>query len=646
LVRLGAVLVILLCAVDASAQTHWAFRPRVRPAVPEFNDPAARVWLRTGVDAFVLHRLRAEGLQPAPEAERRTLIRRLSFDLTGLPPAPDEVEAFVRDPAPSAYERLVDRLLSSPHYGERWAQHWLDVVRYSESDGFEYDRYRPGMWRYRDYVIKSFNDDKPFARFVTEQIAGDVLGSDDPEVHVAAGFHRMGPVRRNAGNADVAFSRNEVLTEMTDGVGLVFLGLTVGCARCHDHKFDAFPQEDYYRLQAYLGATQEHSRVLADAATQADWQRRAAPIEQEIKRLKTELGKAAPDARKRLEQELKEAQLRLPEPLPAVCTVHEAEPTAIHVLKRGVAERKGKRVEPGFPSALPAPSSAAGEGNPRLSLARWLADPEHPLTIRVFVNRIWHYHFGRGLVETPNDFGVNGARPSHPELLDYLAYEFVRGGGELKPLQRLIVTSSTYRQASRNPAPAAGQERDPQDRLLWQFPRRRLSAEEIRDAMLSASGRRNDRAGGPSVVVPAEKDLVDLLYDPSQWQVTPDEREQQRRSIYLLAKRNLRLPFGQAFDQPDLQTSCARREASTHALQALELLNGKTSNALAAAFAERLRREAGPHAACRVALAYRLTTGRPPSTAERELALRFLAEQPLREFALALFNVNAFLYVD
>lgn len=643
--RAVALFALLLIAAPSWADPHWAFLPRTRPALPQ---PAGTSWGRNAVDAFVLDKLRVAGLAPAPEAGRRTLVRRLAFDLTGLPPTPAEVDAFVHDDALDANERLVDRLLSSPAYGERWGQHWLDVVRYAESDGFEYDRYRPGMWRYRDYVIDSFNRDKPLERFITEQVAGDLLAPDDVDMQVAAGFHRLGPVRRNAGNQDVAFSRNEVLTEMTDAVGLVFLGLTVGCARCHDHKFDAFSQEEYYRLQACLAGAHEHTRSLVDADTRADWQRRAAPVEREIKRLKQELAKAEGEELARLEQELKEAEHRLPAPLPAVCTVREdeTERTTIHVLKRGIAERKGRRVEPGLPAAVPAGSARSqAEANPRVMLARWLADPDHPLAVRVFVNRVWHYHFGRGLVETPNDFGVNGARPSHPELLDFLADEFVRGGQQLKPLHRLIVLSSTYCQASqRRDVDAEG--KDPGNRLLWRFPRRRLNAEEVHDAMLAVSGRLNRKAGGESVVVPADKDLVDLLYDPLQWQATKDEREHGRRSIYHLAKRNLRLPFGQAFDQPDLQTSCPRRETSTHALQALELLNGTTSNRLADAFAERLKREVGHEPARQVELAYRLAAGRVPTAAELALGVRFLTTQPLREFALALFNINAFLYVD
>jgi hypothetical protein len=618
--------------------------------VPRFAGAADRAWVRTGLDAFVLERLRKEGLRPAPEADRATLVRRLAFDLTGLPPTPAEVAAFVADPSPDAYERLVERLLADPHYGEQWGRHWLDVVRFAETEGFEYDRHRPGAWRYRDYVIRSFAQDKPFDRFATEQLAGDEVAPDDQDCQVAAGFHRLGPVRRNAGNPEVAFSRHEVLTEMTDAVGAVFLGLTVGCARCHDHKFDPIPQADYYRLQAFLAATQEHDIVLAGPDVQAEWKARTDKIKDEVKKIKESLRDLRGEELKRATGKLREAERALPPPLPtipSVCDV-EAERTPVFVLKRGDPDRKGNQVGPRAPGALlpeGAPELPPDARGPRTLLARWITDPANPLAARVLVNRVWLYHFGRGLVETANDFGANGSPPSHPELLDYLANEFVANGWRLKPLHRMILLSSTYRQASRLPDPAAART-DPDGRLLSHFPRRRLEAEEVRDAMLAASGELNPKAGGPSVMVPVERDLVSLLYDPGQWAVTADEAEHRRRSVYLIAKRNLRLPFAEVFDQPDRLTSCPRREASTHALQALELLNGPTSNRLAEAFARRLEREAGPDRGAQVELAYRLAAGRPPTAKENELALRFLARQPLREFALAVFNLNAFLYVE
>jgi hypothetical protein len=637
-------------AADGAAR-HWSLRPRIRPAVPQFADAAQRAWVRSPVDAFILACLAREGLHPAPEADRRTLLRRLAFDLTGLPPTPAEVEAFVHDPAPDAYERLVDRLLASPHYGERWGRHWLDVVRYAETEGFEYDRHRPGAWRYRDYVIDAFNRDKPYDRFILEQLAGDEIEPDNRELQVAAGFHRLGPVRRNAGNQELAFSRHEVLTEMTDAVGVAFLGLTVGCARCHDHKFDDFSQEDYYRLQAFLAAAQEENIVLAGPQEQAAWKTRTDQVQREMKRLQQKLDGLTGDARKQMREELRALERSLPAPLPTVSTVHnvEAERSPVHVLKRGNTEKKGRQVGPRLPPALAGPNTPElppGTPNPRTILARWIIRPEHPLTARVLVNRVWQYHFGKGLVATANDFGVNGSPPSHPVMLDWLAETFIAGGWRIKPLHRLLVLSSTYRQAARHPDPRAGIVRDSDNRLLWHFPRRRLDAEEVRDAMLHAADRFNGKAGGPSIILPVDPDLVNLLYAPAQWAVTPDRGEHDRRSVYLLAKRNLRLPFLEAFDQPDAQTSCAARVSSTHALQALELLNGRLANDLAESFARRLVREAGPDPARQVERAYLLAAGRPPTPQELGLAVAFLEKQPLREFALALFNLNVFLYVD
>jgi hypothetical protein len=627
---------------------HWSLQPRTRPAVPATDNSEARRWIRNPIDAFIWEKLARANLRPGPEADRQTLIRRVTFDLSGLPPTPEEIAAFVHDPAPDAYEQLVERLLASPHYGERWGRHWLDVVRYAETEGFEYDRYRPGAWRYRDYVIAAFNEDKPFDRFVLEQVAGDELDASDPVLLVAAGFHRLGPIRRNAGNKLVALSRNEVLTEMTDALGSVFLGLTVGCARCHNHKFDAISQKDYYRLQAFLAATQEHDQVLAEAVAQAVWKAKTDQVTKQIKELQKQLkpASAGADSRQSVRKQIAVLKRSLPAQLPTISTVRDVttERTVIHVLKRGDPANEGEPVGPRLLSALlPAdvPELVPDVDQPRLRLARWLTDPANPLTARVWVNRVWQYHFGQGIVRTPNDFGKNGMPPSHPELLDYLANEFIAQGQRLKPLQRLIMLSSTYRQASTAEGPARQA-----TELLARFPRRRLEAEEIRDAMLAVAGRLNRKAGGPSVFLPVDADLVKLLYDPEQWQVTADAAEHDRRSIYLVAKRNLPLPFFQVFDQPDAQTSCPRREASTHALQALELLNGRFANRLAEALAARLEREYPGDRTRQVQRAFWMTAGRAPSMAEEALALQFLERQPLREFALAIFNLNAFLYVD
>jgi len=638
-------------AFNASERSHWSFQPRLRPRPPEFDDLADRNWVANEIDAFVLARLKEFGLRPAPEADRRTLARRVYFDLIGLPPTPAELTEFLTDPSPCAYELLIDRLLASPRYGERWGRHWLDVVRYAETEGFEYDNPLSGTWRYRDYVIQAFNDDLPFDRFVREQIAGDELTGDDPARLVAAGFHRLGPVRRNAGNQRVAGSRNEVLTEETNAIGSVFLGLTIGCARCHDHMFDPIRQTDYYRLEAFLAASQERNVSLASPEERAAWQARTDEVQAECKKLK-ELRDAAPGEQKQsFEAQIEAAESRLPAPLPEICTVENrlAERTPIHVLGRGDADHPGEMVGMRAPGVLlpeGTPDLPADTANPRTRLADWLTDAAHPLTARVLVNRIWQYHFGRGIVATANDFGVNGDRPSHPELLDWLANRFVDEGWSIKSLHRVILLSRAYRQASRSADEPAAHQRDPDNRLLWRSNRRRLEAEELRDAMLSVAGVLNVKSGGPSVVVAVDRDLVELLYKPGQWAVTPDAAEHRRRSVYLLAKRNLRLPFMEVFDQPDTQTSCARRESSTHAPQALELTNGKLSNELAVALAERLAREAGTDPSRQVELAFALVAGRPPNDVERRRSLEFLRDQPLAEFALAMFNLNAFLYVD
>jgi hypothetical protein len=650
-------------------RAHWSLQPRAQVAPPAAG-PEDAAWLASPIDAFILEGLHKSDLQPSPTAERRTLARRLHLNLTGLPPLPEEIETFERDAAPDAYERLVDRLLSSPQYGEQWGQHWLDVVRYAESEGFEYDRHRPGAWRYRDYVIRSFNADKPYDQFVAEQLAGDEFADANEETRTAAGFHRLGPVRRNAGNTEVAFSRNEVLTDMTDAVSLVFLGLTVGCARCHDHMFDPVRQKDYYRLQAFLAATQEHDEPLGDPETVKRWKAENDVVQAEIKRLRELLDDAKSDERDKIAYELKAAQKRVPKPLPTISSVANdpTKRTVIHVLERGDTDKKKEAVGPRVLGVLlpdHAPECAGDMEAPKTVLARWIADARHPLTARAYVNRLWQYQFGRGIVATPNDFGVNGSPPSHPQLLDYLANELVASGWSTKRMQRLIVNSSAYRQvsisdfefrisdspisaASANPQSAIRNPQlvDPDNRHLWHFSRRRLTAEQLRDAMLAVSGRLNTRFGGESIMPPVKKELVDLLYDRDQWQVTADKHEHDRRSIYLVAKRNLRLPFLEVFDQPDLQISCPRRESSTHSPQALELLNGEFANNLAAAFAERLEREAGTSRERQVERAFLLAAGRLPSERERRLALEFLKDQPLSEFALAMFSLNSFVYVE
>jgi hypothetical protein len=612
--RIGLLLALAgLCTAGdtytAAERRHWAFQPRAQVATPGPGNP---------IDGF---------LQPkGPPADRRTLIRRVYFDLTGLPPAPEDVERFVNDRTPGAWPRLVDRLLDSPEYGEQWARHWLDVVRFAESDGFEYDTHRSEAWRYRDYVIRSIREDKPYDQFLREQLAGDEIDPNNQEMLVAAGFHRLGPLRKNAGNQDAAYNRNEILVEMTNVIGSGILGVTLGCARCHDHKFDPIRQKDYYRMQAFFSHTQHKDIPLASAEQQAEWKKHNGPIEAELKALQKKVKPLAPD-RAELEELIAKKESELLPPLPVLQTVEDRDFVPVHVLSRGDASQAGDRVgmRP-LGVLLPdgAPEWPDDTPTPRLALAKWITDPANPLTARVMVNRIWQHHFGTGIVATPNDFGRMGTRPTNPALLDWLANQFVANGWRMKPLHRLILLSNAYQA---------------------EMPRRRLSAEELRDAMLTVSGRLNRQAGGPSVIVPIDPALVKLLYNPAQWRVDADPKQYDRRSIYLFVKRNMRLPFLEVFDAPDTLLSCARREQSTHAPQALELLNGEFSNAMARAFAERVEHEAGPDHGKQVERAFVLALGRPPEPAERKAALRYLKDGPLSEFALSLFLVNDFLYL-
>jgi hypothetical protein len=631
----------------AVERRHWAFQARQAVEPPSLGPAALQP-----IDAFIRAKLKEKGLRQAPLADRATLVRRVHYDLTGLPPSPAEVEAFVRDRSADAYEKLIDRLLASNAYAERWAQHWLDVVRFAETDGFEYDTHRPDAWRFRDYVIKAFAEDRPYDQFVREQLAGDEIDPASQELRTAAGFQRLGALRKNAGNQEVASSRNEVLTEMTNIVGAAFLGVTLGCARCHDHKFDPIRHTDYYRMQAIFAPVHESDLDLASPEQRATWEKAKQKHLAEIKSLRAEMRTLTDgEAKGRMLAKIRDLEESPPEPPPAVFSVGNdfAKATPIHVLARGDYQNKGAKMgmRPlGILLADGTPEWPADLKNPRTRLAEWITAPDNPLPARVLANRIWAYHFGRGIVVTPNDFGRMGGRPSHPELLDWLANRLVEGGWRVKPMHKLILMSETYRQASTNPAMAtAGGTQDPENALLWKFSRRRLEAEEIRDSMLAVAGRLSSKTGGPSVIIPVDSELVNLLYKPAQWAVNKDTGDHDRRSIYLLHKRNLRVPMMEVFDAPDLQTSCARRESSTHAPQALELMNGAFANDVAKSFAARLDREAKTPAA-QVDLAYRLAAGRAPTAKEAALGTAFLKSHPLSEFALAVMNLNAFLYVN
>ncbi len=418
-----------------AARKHWAFQPVGHVDPPRITSAA---WTKSPIDAFILAELEKRSWQPAPPASRAEWLRRVTFDLTGLPPTPEEITAFENDSSPGAFEKVVDGLLASPHYGERWGQHWLDVVRFAETEGFEYDRHLPDAWRFRDYVIESFNRDKPYDQFVKEQIAGDEIAPEDPVCLSASIFHRLGAVRRNAGNPDIALSRNEVLTERTNIIGEAFLGLTVGCARCHNHKLEPILQSDYYRLEAYLAATAEHDVSLASEEEQHIWEEESKKIEKQMAKLKQRLTKSSGAAQDRLMRELAELEYQLPPRLPTIPGIRNdfENRTQVHVLRRGVWENKGIPVGPRPLSVLISPSvkeQPADLNRPRTHLANWLTGENHPLTARVMVNRIWQHHIGTGLVATANDFGTHGSPPSHPRLLDWLARRFMDDGWRMKP---------------------------------------------------------------------------------------------------------------------------------------------------------------------------------------------------------------------
>ena len=646
--QLSAVLVVSILAAAAPEETvaplgkytsgerrHWAFQPRRAP------QPTATI------DTYILESLRKANLTPAPEADRATLIRRATYDLHGLPPTPEETKAFLNDPSPKAYETLIERLLASPRYGEQWARHWLDVVRFAESDGYEYDTHRPDAYRYRDYVIQSFQQDKPYNQFIQEQLAGDEAEPATPTLLIASGFNRLGPLRKNAGNQEVASSRNEVLTEMTNIVGAAFLGVTVGCARCHDHKFDPFRQSDYYRIQGYFSQTHSRDVVIATPDQQAAHKAILDPIDAETKKLRASMRKATEEEKGKIQIRLEELDEKMPPPLKAYYAVtnNTKELTPIHLLGRGDYRSKGAKVGmrplgillPDTQQELPIDAD-----KPRTQLANWVTDPANPLTARVMVNRIWGYHFGTGLVSTPNDFGRMGTRPTHPELLDYLANQFIAAGWQMKPLHRLMMLSSTYRQASQSPQEKAFATIDPANKLLWKWNRRRLDAEELRDSILAVTGKLNLKAGGPSVMASIDPELIKDLKRPQYWVTTKDKTEHNRRTIYMIYKRNLILPFMQVFDSPDTLLSCARRDQSTHAPQALELMNGDFTNRLAHDLASRIKAEG-------IDYAFQLIASRAPNPKERRLSMKYLDDPDpaaLTEFALSLLNSNAFLYVN
>ena len=663
--------------MTAADRSHWAFRPLRHDRPPAVQDDG---WPRTPIDRFILARLKAARIKPNSSADRRRLVRRVSFDLLGLPPTPEEVAAFVSDPAADAYEKLIDRLLASPHYGERWGRHWLDLARYADSDGYEADWDRPTAYHYRDFVIKAFNDDLPFDTFVQWQLAGDEYRPDDPAARAATGFLTAGPVVvfTNAGEGtelERATNRYNELDDMLTTTGAAFLGLTIGCARCHDHKFDPIPTRDYYGMLAAFTTTKRQEHLLAPPEAVAEYRQRAtdgqkrlalvqkklhdwlerekallaAPLRQrkiaalplaaeekvllalpadKTNQRQQELlkkhGKALQltddDFRKEfdakqlarwaaLKQQVNAARQAKPQAPPTALTLTDAapQPARSFLLLRGEPAHPGPEVKLSFLSVLssgPArvrrPQRAATTYQ-RTALAEWLTDARGgagALLARVIVNRMWQHHFGFGLVRTPNDFGFQGERPTHPELLDWLAADLVQNGWRLKALHRRIMTSAVYLQDSAWDETRA--KIDPENRLLWRRRPVRLEAEALRDSILAVSGRLNRELYGPALkpAVPAEA-MAGRNKDNAVGRPKEDGPALWRRSIYLFTKRSLPTPLLEVFNAPNPIGSCGRRNQSTVATQALALLNDSFVRGQASQLASRVAAEAGEDANAR-----------------------------------------------
>ena len=607
--------------ITQTERQHWSFQPVVRGKLPEVAD--AKGWCRGGIDRFILLGLDEKKTPIGDVANRETLLRRLSFDLIGLPPTLEEMEAFTKDESPDAYERLVDRLLASPAYGERWGQHWLDLARFAETDGYEHDLVRKEAWRYRDWAVAALNADMPYDEFVRQQVAGDEQGSgvrsqESEEIasqisnfksEISDGTKpKQQPLTRNSIPTMFCLSgpdmpdinsqeqrKHELLNEVTGTIGSVFMGLQIGCAQCHDHKYDPLSQADFYRLRAFFEPAVSLQKDVSVTALRSD-------------------DKFKGPARLWIRGDWQRPGM-------------EVQPAMVRVLLKA----SGGREPPDTTSTGDAPKNQGADAprSPsRTDLARWLTSPTHPLTSRVMPNRLWQHHFGRGIVESPSDFGIMGTAPANPELLDLLASEFMTNGWSIKKLNRQMVCSAAYRQASRKP--------------------RRLEGEAIRDAMLAASGQLDFRRNGPGVMPPLPEELTKTLL-PNQWKASENPADAARRSIYIFARRTLRYPLFEAFDRPDANASCAVRIRSTTAPQALLMLNSSQTLQMAQHVAGRID---GDHAAEQLILTI---FGRQATAAEISRLDTFLKNQSsapsnpraaMVQAALALLNSSEMIYLD
>ncbi len=627
----------------------WSLQQLAEVRLPTVSDPN---WAHNGIDRFVIAKLGDVGLAPSEPAPARQLVRRLYFDLTGLPPTLDDLEWFERH---GSWERLVDELLASPHYGQRWARHWLDIVRFGESHGFEYNQPRNNFWWYRNWVIDALNVDLAYDEFARQQLAGDVLHPDDTTVWPATGFLVAGPhnTTKPSSKKMQMMMRHDELEDMVGAIGQTFLGLTVNCARCHDHKFDPVTQKEYYQLVATVVGVDHGERELPDAEA-ADARQQLAGVRADLKLLLDELKKKEDDKcdgadldKLRAEvEELKESEKRLKQIRgPMMYTAISKQPPVVFRLRRGDVTRPAERVQPRGLRAVNASLAEFGLGDDsadegrRRKLADWVAGNQNPLLARVIVNRLWHYHFGQGIVRTPSDFGFNGDRPSHPELLDYLAKELIRNKWHLKPLHRMIVTSATYRQSSRTRPDAV--ERDTDNRYVWRMSPRRLSAEEIRDAMLSVAGQLDDKHGGPGYRDMREyKFRGSHYYDP----IDPVGADAVRRTVYRFSPRGAKRTILDTFDCPDPSVKAPKRTVTTTPLQALSLMNNRFVLRMADALAARVELQSDSSEEA-IRQLYQLVYSRVPDDREVERAIQFVVEHDLAAFCRVIFNSNEFLYV-
>ena len=693
--------------VNDETKSWWSFQKVKRPEVPAVSQAG---FVANPIDAFIAHQLEAKGLRPNPPANKLALVRRAYYDMTGLPPTPAEVQEFIADKSPDAWERLVDRLLASKHYGEKWGRHWLDLVRYGETNSYERDGAKPHVWRYRDYVIQSLNDDKPYDAFITEQLAGDEIPKPTADSIVATGYYRLGIWQDEPVSLEESLFND--LDDLVVTTSETFLGLTVGCARCHDHKIDPIPQRDYYRMLAFFRNVRRygvrgHDTVLAASVREIDrpevkevaarqirdHENRVKQVEKNLtsiarpvmkhlsgvekedfqyemnrvpileKYVGKHLEKKKFDRYKNLTQQRDRLRKEKPKGLASALCVTEAGAKCpdTHVLGRGSVKSKGEVVTPGFPSVLSPPEPqiqpiAGGKSSGRrLALAKWLTDPNNPLTARVMVNRLWQHHFGRGIVESSSDFGFQGSPPSHPELLDWLATDFVAGGWKLKRMHKLIMTSNAYRMSARPNDESLA--KDQANESLWRYNMRRLVAEEVRDSILAVNGSLNaDHMFGPSIypTLPAE-----ILHGQSRpgagWNTSPPDK-QARRSIYVHVKRSLPVPMLASFDMPDADKSCPVRFATIQPTQALGLLNSKFINDQARVFADFLHEKAGTELSEQVKLALWRVCQREPTAAEIDRGMKLIdtlqqvdgasPEDAMAYFCLVALNLNEFMYLD